>query len=174
MLIMKTAAVVLLIVLVVIPIIWRFSTFAAVLKGSGNNTDQSPGKIPTPLKIMRFKKWAIILGTVYGLVFFITLFWVSSFFLKNLGLETRMLVIVGIFLVILAVFVAGTMFLYYKCSMKNNPFPSHNADNKTRNEWYNRYFDFFSKNFWRIAGIYIGGIVLLSILFAIVLWLFIK
>jgi hypothetical protein len=158
---MKTTAIILLAVLILLPIMLRITVFAKLLKRTGNNSNQSQDKHLNPAKIKLYKVLGIIFFICYILSILAIFLWIEYMFSQSAVVSPKFMFFSGISLFILLLFFAGYIFFYYRYFIKKNPLPSAGSDNKNMLGWENTNYDLLSKNLWRILSFYIGGIIIL-------------
>ena len=170
---MQTLAILVFLALIILPsaglVIYAISMLLA--KGFKNvNTLFEPSP-----KLQQFRSRRKLLYFIFSTYLFLiiaALFWALFLFLSDLDWPSRKMISLGTFTLFMFALISTATFLWCRYIFKRNPIPENGFTTKTRMEWYNRFFEIYTKNLGR-ALLYIICFALFAVaLFVLIAYYF--
>jgi hypothetical protein len=167
---MKTAAIITIIALLLLPILFRFTLIiTTIIKNNKTSSKQSTAEIKQSKKVL-FRRTAIIISVCYFSLLVSAIVWAFFLFSDDMNFSTKAVIIVlGLNLVFFSV-MGLLVYLWWRYVNKRNLRPQPNSDTKSVIEWENRYADLITKNLGRMVLITFASYILVIGIFILVLY----
>lgn len=170
---MKTTAIFIFLALIILPSAGLvLYTISILIAKRFKNLDTLFAPSPKLQRLRSRRKLFYSVASIYLFLVIATLFWAFFLFISDLGWPSKTMIFLITFTLFMFALLYSVTFLWCRYIFKRNPIPENGFTPKTRNEWYNRLYEIYTKNLGRVLLYIIGFALFVVALFVLIAYYF--